>query len=195
MSSEICLVSASPRRSELLDQIGIRHRVMPVSIDESRRADEAPEVFAERVARDKALAGRVALTEAGDQPLLAADTAVVVEDHVLGKPAGRADGRRMLEMLSGRTHRVYTAVALHAGGRLASCTSCTEVSFRVIASWETASYWDTGEPRDKAGGYAIQGLGAVFVSGLSGSYSGVMGLPLFETSQLLAAAGIKVLAR
>ena len=125
-----------------------------------------------------------------DRPVLAADTAVVVDGEILGKPADRADGVRMLERLSGRTHEVLTAVALASAGQVAVCRCRSEVAFRAIGSAEAREYWDTGEPCDKAGGYAIQGLGAVFVADLRGSYSGVMGLPLYETAEFLRSAGV-----
>jgi septum formation protein len=139
----------------------------------------------------KARAGR---TQRPDRPVLGADTAVVVDDTILGKPAGRDDAIAMLGRLSGREHRVLTAVAL-AGERDESRLSVSHVRFRPVDAAEAAAYWDTGEPADKAGGYAVQGLGALFVESLSGSYSGVMGLPLFETGELLRRAGIALLGR
>jgi septum formation protein len=126
-----------------------------------------------------------------ERPVLAADTAVVIDGEILGKPHGAADGVRMLQLLSGRTHEVVTSVALAAErGATRSCLSRSEVTFREITDSEAREYWNTGEPADKAGGYAIQGLGAVFVARLRGSFSGVMGLPLFETAALLQSAGV-----
>ncbi|MCQ4299958.1 Maf-like protein [Pseudomonas songnenensis] len=183
------LASASPRRRELLAQIGVPFSLIDVSVDETPSPTESPEAYVERVAREKALAGLASL---GDQDgcVLGADTSVVLDQHILGKPVDRADGLAMLAALSGRTHRVMTAVAL------ASRTACdvrvviSEVSFRVIEQAEAERYWASGEPADKAGGYAIQGWGAVFVSQLHGSYSAVVGLPLCETAQLVDAFGL-----
>ena len=188
MDPVICLASNSPRRRELLSQIGVSHTVMAADIDESVLSGESPRAYVVRLAREKALAVR----QTGQPlPVLAADTTVVVDGRVFGKPRDRADAIYMLSELAGRAHEVLTAVALvgarGAGERLSSNTVC----FRKISADECAAYWETGEPRDKAGGYAIQGLGAVFVESLSGSYSAVMGLPLFETGELLQAAGIQ----
>jgi septum formation protein len=124
------------------------------------------------------------------RPVLAADTAVVIDAEILGKPVDREDAERMLRLLSGRTHQVLTAVALATASRLFSRVSRSEVTFRSISVPEARDYWNTGEPRDKAGGYAIQGLGAVFVVDLHGSHSGVMGLPLYETAEILEEAGV-----
>lgn len=188
MQPVICLASNSPRRRELLSQIGVSHIVTAADIDESVLSGEQPRAYVTRLAREKALAVR----RAGQPlPVLAADTTVVVDGRVFGKPRDRADAVYMLSELSGRAHEVLTAVALvgahGVGERLSSSTVC----FRKISAEECAAYWETGEPRDKAGGYAIQGLGAVFVESLTGSYSAVMGLPLFETGELLRLAGVK----
>jgi septum formation protein len=185
----IYLASRSPRRSELLSQIGVNHRLLEVDVDETPRAGEPPGAYVVRLAREKAQAGHAALMEQPDAPVLGADTAVVVGRHVLGKPRDREDALRMLAALSGRTHRVYSGVAL-LGSRWETRLSVSEVTFRRIGSREAEAYWTGGEPRDKAGAYAIQGLGAVFISELRGSYSGVMGLPLYETAELLANQGI-----
>jgi septum formation protein len=181
----LVLASRSPRRRELLWQIGVPHHVAAADIDEQPLPGETPADCVQRLALAKART----VPPAG-LPVLGADTAVVLDGQMLGKPADRAEGVAMLRRLSGRTHRVLTAVALvdAHGSRLA--VSASEVEFRVLAEAECQRYWDCGEPRDKAGGYAIQGLGAVFISALRGSYSGVMGLPLFETAALLAAAGV-----
>jgi len=155
-------------------------------------AGEAPAAYVSRTAGAKAAAGLAACRARGlpPRPVLAADTAVIIDGEVLGKPRDAADSLRMLGLLSGRAHEVLTGVALAtaAGSALRLCSS--RVRFREIGADEAREYWDTGEPRDKAGGYAIQGLGAVFVADLQGSYSGVMGLPLFETAELLRAAGV-----
>jgi septum formation protein len=186
---QIALASRSPRRRELLAQIGVRHRVVDVDVDESPRPAEVAAEYVLRLALAKARAGtgRVA-----GLPVLGADTAVVVDDAILGKPADREDAMAMLRRLSAREHRVLTAVAL-VGDREATRLSVSHVRFRAIAAGEAAAYWATGEPADKAGAYAIQGLGALFVESLSGSYSGVMGLPLYETAELLRHAGIDLL--
>ncbi len=188
----ICLASRSPRRRELLHQIGVDFDVIDVDVDEQRGPQESAEAFVARVALDKARAGRSALPAASPMPVLGADTAVVIDDEVLGKPRDGADAARMLSLLSGRTHRVLTAVALVAG-RETVCVSTSNVTFRTLGDAECAAYWASGEPADKAGAYAIQGLAAVFISRLEGSYSGVMGLPLYETATLLQESGITVI--
>lgn len=183
----LCLASVSPRRRELLSQIGVPHIVVGADIDESLRPGETSRDYVIRLAREKALSVR-----AGAQalPVLAADTTVVLDGSVFGKPRDEADAVGMLARLSGRSHEVLTAVALADARGINGRLSCSTVRFRTLSSAECLAYWNTGEPRDKAGGYAIQGLGAVFIESLSGSYSGVMGLPLFETGELLQAAGI-----
>jgi septum formation protein len=187
-SPAICLASMSPRRRELLAQIGVPHTVVAAHVDESLLPDEAPADYVARLARLKAITVR----ERGEAlPVLAADTTVVLEGLVFGKPADRADALGMLAALAGRTHEVLTAVALATGRGVALRVNRSSVRFRNIGREEMEAYWQTGEPRDKAGGYAVQGYGAVFVAALSGSYSGVMGLPLFETAQLLREADIR----
>jgi septum formation protein len=194
----VILASASPRRTELLAQIGVPHRVVPAQIDERRAAGEPIEVCVRRLARNKALEVQVALAAvagaaaAVELAVLGADTAVVVDDDLLGKPRDRADALAMLARLSGRWHQVLSAVALASANGLQCSLSRSELRFRALSARECAAYWDSGEPRDKAGAYAIQGLGAAFVEELRGSYSGVVGLPLFETAQLLAGAGVPV---
>jgi len=183
---QIHLASQSPRRRALLQQIGIRHAVVDVAVDETPLPREAPAEYVLRLALAKARAGHALRPE---RPVLGADTAVVIDDEVLGKPADRADAIAMLDRLAGREHRVLTAVAL-VGEREETRLSVSHVRFRPVAAGEAEAYWATGEPADKAGGYAVQGLGALFVESLSGSYSGVMGLPLFETGELLRRAGI-----
>ena len=183
----VCLASVSPRRRELLTQIGVSHTVVGADIDESVKPGEAPRDYVLRMARQKALTVR----ERGESlPVLAADTTVVLDNTIYGKPRDRADGMAMLGRLSGRTHEVLTAVALASSNEVTVRLSVSTVRFRGLSPEECAAYWDTGEPRDKAGGYAIQGAAAVFIEALSGSYSGVMGLPLFETGELLRAAGV-----
>lgn len=183
----LCLASMSPRRRELLKQIGVAHRVSAPHIDESVRPGEAPADYVVRMARTKALAVRE--QDAG-LPVLSADTIVVIDELILGKPVGAAEAVAMLERLSGRAHEVLTAVALAAEEGHSFHLSASEVRFRALSRAECIAYWQSGEPKDKAGAYAIQGKGAVFIESLSGSYSGVMGLPLYETAQLLRAAGV-----
>jgi septum formation protein len=184
----ICLASMSPRRRELLAQIGVPHVVVAAHVDESLLPSESPGDYVTRLARLKA----TTVLEKGEAlPVLAADTTVVLEGSVYGKPADRADGLAMLAALAGRTHQVLTAVALATGRGVAVRLNRSAVRFRDIERAEMEAYWETGEPCDKAGGYAIQGYGAVFVAELSGSYSGVMGLPLLETAELLRSAGIR----
>lgn len=185
----IYLASASPRRAELLRQIGVDFSTVIADLDETPRERERPEEYVLRVAREKAEYAGERLLPPGCA-VLAADTAVVLEDEIFGKPADRDDALSMLARLSGREHRVLTAVSLHARGSDWSALSESRVQFRGITPQEALAYWESGEPADKAGGYAIQGLGAVFVQHLQGSYSGVMGLPLFETARLLQEAGL-----
>lgn len=184
----LLLASASPRRRELLDRIGVGHSVLPMDLDETPRAGEAPADFALRMALEKARAG----LERSDRtlPVLGADTVVVIDGKILGKPRDRAHALEMLGQLSGREHRVLTAVALVREGCEAVRLSESTVRFRLFGPEEAEAYWETGEPRDKAGAYGIQGLGELLVEHLSGSHSGVMGLPLFETGELLREFGI-----
>jgi len=189
--SHLYLASASPRRRELLLQIGVTCQVLPVDLDESPEPGESAEHYVGRLALDKARAALTLLGKAERTLILAADTAVVIGADILGKPRDAADAAAMLRRLSGGEHRVLSGVALiGADGRETSALSESRVRMRRIFDAEIAAYWATGEPADKAGGYAIQGRAAVFVEALSGSYSGVMGLPLFETAALLAAAGV-----
>jgi septum formation protein len=185
----VYLASGSPRRRELLQQIGVSFRVVGTGIDETVLPGEAPPAYVTRVAAAKADAGWSSST-AAPAPVLAADTAVVLDGRILGKPSGRQDAQDMLQQLSGRTHEVLTAVALKSAKGLQSRISRSAVTFRNIAAHEALAYWETGEPNDKAGAYAIQGRAAIFISDLRGSYSGVMGLPLFETAELLSGAGV-----
>ena len=188
------LASGSPRRRELLTQIGVPFDLLKVAVDESLRLGEAPLEYVQRLAAEKARAGYEALLHRNlpGGCVLGADTSVVVDGMILGKPAHCADAVTMLTSLSGRSHDVITAIALATPQGVNVAHSITAVSFRTISPEEAAAYWDTGEPADKAGAYGIQGLGAVFVEGIQGSYTGVVGLPLFETAQLLQQAGIAV---
>jgi len=191
MSADIYLASVSPRRLELLRQIGIEPEVIPVDVDETPKIGEPPTDYVLRLAHAKAEAGH-RLLDHPPLPILAADTAVVMGDRILGKPHNRSQGLDMLRQLSGTSHEVLTAVALVTDS-VDTRLSRSLVTFRQISDREAGDYWDSGEPEDKAGGYAIQGQAAVFISGLSGSYSGVMGLPLFETAELLQNVGIRPL--
>lgn len=186
----IYLASASPRRSALLAQIGIAHKVAPVTVDESVAGAEAPETYVTRLAALKAETLWRRLTEPDRLPVLGSDTTVVVNDSILGKPANEDECVHMLQLMSGRTHQVHTAVALRSPAGSAVRLSVSEVTFRELSMAEMRGYWRTGEPADKAGGYAVQGRAAVFISRIAGSYSGIMGLPLFETAELLAAQKI-----
>jgi septum formation protein len=190
----VYLASASPRRRELLRQIGVPFRVVGAAVDEAVLPAEPAAAYVARLAAAKADAGwtgsRHAGKGAGDVPVLAADTAVVLGGTILGKPRDRQDAEDMLRQLSGRTHAVLTAVALRTSRGIDSMISRSEVTFRAIAAGEAKDYWESGEPLDKAGAYAIQGLAAIFVADLRGSFSGVMGLPLFETAALLSRAGV-----
>jgi septum formation protein len=185
----VCLASASPRRRDLLWQIGVPHKAVPANLDENPLPGESPHDYVERLAVEKAMTVR----NRGERlAVLAADTAVVLDGVVFGKPVDRADALAMLGRLSGRVHQVLTAVALASERSIEVRVSGTSVRLRDLTLAEREAYWQSGEPRDKAGGYAIQGYGAVFVESLSGSYSGVVGLPLAETAELLRAAGIAV---
>ncbi len=184
------LASGSPRRRELLAQIGVPFVTLIASIDETALPDEPARRYVERLAREKALAGLATLERPEGAVVLGADTAVVLDGRILGKPNDRADALSTLAALSGREHEVMTAVALAAADRVESRVVVSRVRFRPLRPGEAEAYWATGEPRDKAGGYGIQGLAAVFVSQLEGSYSAVVGLPLCETAQLLEVFGI-----
>ncbi len=187
-AAPLVLASQSPRRRELLDQVGLRYRALAPAIDETPWPREAPEALAERLARDKAAAG---LRAAGDAvPVLAADTVVVVDGEALGKPADEPHALAMLAHLSGRSHSVVGGIAVATAAGTDSRIVTTRVTLRPTSEVERHAYWASGEPRGKAGAYAVQGLGAVFVERLDGSYSNVVGLPLFETLALLRAHGV-----
>jgi septum formation protein len=205
--ADVYLASRSARRRELLKQINVKFEPLLLrlsaprgaDVDESRHDGESPGAYVERVAREKAecalrILGMRAL---GQKPVLAADTVVICDDEVLGKPANPDEAAQFLKRLSGRTHEVRTAVAVTSttlqGAQALSVVSVSLVTFRELGEAEIKRYCETGEPYDKAGGYGIQGMAAVFVERLEGSYSGVMGLPLAETAQLLGKAGVKVL--
>lgn len=195
------LASTSPRRRELLTQIGVRFDVLRVDVNEDPLPAESALDYVQRLAAEKAAAGLQLLRQRDlDGAVLGADTTGLLDGRILVKPVDRHDAIRMLLEMSGRTHEVLTGVALAFGGGasgdslLVAC-SRTAVTFRSIDAAEASAYWDTGEPADKAGAYGIQGFGAVFVESIAGSYTGVVGLPLFETAQLLRQAGIPVWQR
>ncbi len=188
----LMLASASPRRAELLRQIGVEFSINPVDLDERVEPGEAPETYVRRLALAKAQAVR---QNPGSESclVLGSDTSVVLEGVILGKPQDEADFVAMLSSLAGRRHQVWTGVALVRETGDAEVTAVvTDVSFRAIEHAELTAYWRTGEPCDKAGGYGIQGKGAIFVERIEGSYSAVMGLPLFETAKLLRQAGFEL---
>ncbi len=188
----VILASASPRRCELLTQIGVSFEQRVAAIDETPGVGESPADYVVRVALEKARV--VCAAGKPDLPVLGADTEVVVDGAILGKPADFAHARAMLRQLSGRAHEVFSAVALVAQ-REAVTVNRSTVWFRALEDREIEAYWRSGEPRDKAGAYAIQGLAATFIQRLDGSYSGVMGLPLYETARLLQDFGIEVLSQ
>ena len=190
VAPQITLASASPRRRELLDQIQVTYQVLPVDIDESYIEGETAEQFVTRLALEKAQAGFKLLSQ---RPALGSDTIVVCEQQILGKPENRQHGFTMLKRLSGKTHKVMTAVAICNGSVEYCKLSCSEVEFTELSQQQIEAYWETGEPRDKAGGYGIQGIAAQFIKNIKGSYSGIMGLPLYETTELLKLTGIPVL--
>ena len=190
--AQIILASASPRRRELLDQLGIAYETLPVDIDETPLAGESPEAYVERLAMEKACAGFLK----GERrlPALGSDTIVLSGERILGKPRDHDDAVAMLKLLSGETHQVFTAVAMADADQTLCLLNRSKVSLRTLSDSEIEAYWNSGEPADKAGAYAIQGKAAQFIKRVDGSYSGVMGLPLYETAELLKHFGIKLLA-
>jgi len=197
MIEQLILASASPRRRELLDQMMVSYIVHPANIDETPKNAEIAEDYVIRIAAEKSAACQGLLDS--KLPILAADTSVVINGLILGKPENEAHAIEMLQRLSGRCHTVYTAVSFRSAETSGDkvfhhqTLSVTEVNFRCIELTEIKAYWKTGEPDGKAGAYAIQGLGSVFVESIKGSFSGVVGLPLFETAELLSKQGIKII--
>ena len=187
------LASASPRRKDLLDQLGLACTVLPQDIDESRLPSELPADYVMRLARQKAEAALQSVDTIVGACCLGSDTTVVCDNEIFEKPVDARDARRMLGALSGKTHQVLTAVALASTSGIEVLLSTSDVTFRSLTSAEIDAYWRTGEPADKAGAYGIQGLAAMFVTHISGSYSGIMGLPVAETIALLNGAGITTL--
>jgi len=190
LNYDLTLASASPRRAQILAQIGVNFRTSPAEIDETPRSNESAVDYVQRMALEKV--NRVLKTESYSKPVLGSDTTVVFDSIILGKPQDADDATRILSMLSGSTHQVLTAVVVSDGTECQSLLSKTEVRFRTISIKECQTYWQTGEPQDKAGAYAIQGYGAVFVESIRGSYSGVVGLPIAETTQLLQQFNIPI---
>ena len=192
----IILASASPRRAELLGQIGVDFEKAHADIDESLRPGEGAEAYVRRLAREKAQVILRQSDRMSTLPILGADTSVIIGDEILGKPDDYEHFHRMMVKLSDRPHQVMTAIALiMPTGEQLEALSVSNVLFRHLQEAEIEAYWQSGEPVGKAGGYAIQGLGAIFIKKLEGSYSGVMGLPLFETAQLLNQVGITTVER
>jgi len=194
-ATQLYLGSASPRRRALLSQVGIRFAVVPTDVPERRRAGESPREMASRLACEKAMAAHAIAGRRGYpvRPVLGADTIVVLDGESLGKPSDQDHARAMLRRLGGRTHEVITALALLSGEEVHRALSRSRVTFKPLSRDEIDAYCATGEPVDKAGAYAIQGRGGLLVRRLEGSYSGVVGLPLFELHQLLRHAGISPL--
>jgi septum formation protein len=189
---DIHLASSSPRRHEILAALGLNFTAAGVDIDETRHDAEPVDAMVLRLAVAKVEAARARLK--GSVPVIGADTAVAVDDQILGKPRSEDEALTMLRTLSGRDHRVLTGVALAYRGDVSTAISVTKVRFREIGPDEARAYWQSGEPRDKAGAYAVQGLGGVFVESISGSYTGVVGMPVFETATLLEKVGLALLS-
>lgn len=190
-SITVYLASASPRRQQLLHQVGISHQVICPDIDESVRQDESPEAFVSRMALEKAQAGLARIQAEGftAAPVLGADTCIVLDGEIIGKARDRSDGLRILQRLAGRSHQVLTGVALVAGDTVQQALSRNVVVFGPLSANEIEAYWDSGEPGDKAGAYAIQGKAAAFIERTEGSYSGIVGLPLFEVINMIKKTG------
>ncbi|WP_314253031.1 Maf family protein [Eikenella halliae] len=195
MPNTIYLASASPRRREILVSLGFQPVPLAAETDETARPGEAVADYVVRMARQKNAAARQLAAQRGlalAQPLLSADTVVALDNAILGKPRDAAHARELLESLSGREHQVWTAVCVSLGGQTLEAAQRSDVRFKELSTQEIAAYIASGEPLDKAGAYGIQGIGGVFVAHLSGSFSGVMGLPVFETVQLLRQLGSPV---
>lgn len=196
---DLILASASPRRAELLSQIGIKYKVQAVDIDESSLPNETPEVLVQRLALEKSCAVNASKNSVKNSllnkqiPILGSDTLGIINGELLVKPENFEHAYSMLSTMSGCWHEILTAVAITHQGETQLKLNLNRVLFRKISDKEIQAYWKTGEPQDKAGAYAIQGLAASFVERIEGSYSGIMGLPLFETSQLLRQFGISVI--
>jgi septum formation protein len=190
INAEIILASTSPRRRQLLTQLGVSYQVSAVTIDETPWVNEDPLAYVQRVSAAKSDAS--AQLNSTLVPILAADTVVVLDKKIMGKPKNQQHAAEMLIALSAKTHQVYSAISLR-GKQHWQRVNVTDVTFRALKPSEIEAYWQTGEPCDKAGGYAIQGLGSIFIQSIQGSFSAVMGLPLFETAELLTQQGINIL--
>ena len=191
MNFDLYLASQSPRRRELLQQLGVRFEVRPADLPEKVQPGESPSAFVQRLAMEKASAVWSSLKQEQRRPVLGADTIVCIDEHILGKPRNKQAGIDMLQLLSGRSHQVVTGVAL-VSQQHSVCVNVSQVTFKPLSLDEIKRYWASAEPSDKAGGYAIQGYAAAFITHLDGSYSGVMGLPLYETAQLLQSQQIPI---
>jgi septum formation protein len=191
----IYLASRSPRRAELLTQMGVKFQILASDIDESVAAGESPDAYVKRLAKSKVSTGLAYMTSQGlpHHPVLAADTTVAAKGNILGKPENDADAYAMLKSLSGSWHEVHTSLAVAFEGKIETALSTTRVEIALLEDEVIQSYIASGEPRDKAGAYGIQGLAGAFIKRIEGSYSGVMGLPVYETAQLLKNAGIRLL--
>lgn len=191
MGVDAYLASASPRRKELLEQLGVRFAIRVADIPEVVQQGETARQYVQRLALEKASKVWRSLAAAERRPVIGADTEVVIDEHILGKPVSREHAIEMLSLLSGRTHQVLTGVAV-VSQQHSVCVNVSAVRFRVLDQHEIEAYWLTGEPVDKAGAYAIQGFAAAFIEHINGSYSGVMGLPLYETTILLRQHGVPI---
>lgn len=191
--AQIILASASPRRRELLEQIGVVAIVQSVDIDESKKPGESVMTYVQRLATEKAKTGFDIIENRENLPVLGSDTIVEIDEGILGKPVNRQQAKDMLQLLSGKKHTVHTSVAIVTNKAKLIATSSTQVQFKVLEEEEIDGYIATGEADDKAGSYAIQGRAAQFINNINGSFSGVMGLPLYETVQLLKQCGVKTL--
>lgn len=200
--NKIYLASKSPRRRELLRQIGVGFEILllrdgsarPTDVPETPRPNELPADYVKRVTNEKAVAAwnMMLMRKLPVRPVLAADTTVVLDGVIFGKPASRSEAHAMLTSLSGHTHQVLTSIAVHFHTKVLERTQISDVTFHKLTPQQINQYCDTQEPYDKAGGYGIQGSAAQYISSITGSYSGIMGLPLFETAQLLAESGISI---
>ncbi|MGB0466339.1 MAG: Maf family protein [Pontibacterium sp.] len=187
--ADLVLASASPRRRELLEQIGVHFSLLPVDICEAPFEGESPELYVARLATEKAQAG---FKHSAGKPVLGSDTTVVLDNKILGKPVDEQDCQTMLMALSGRSHQVMTGVAITDSRGTQVRVVTTKVQFKPLTPERCKAYWASGEPQDKAGAYGIQGLGAIFVDHIEGSYSSVVGLPLAETAEMLEHAGVPI---
>ncbi len=195
MTASIYLASTSPRRQELLRQIGIEFIQIPLDVDERQMSQESADTYVRRLALLKAREGLITLVPTDTRPVLGADTIVVLDGRIFGKPADEAEAKNMLKALSGRRHQVMTAIALVTHEKEEVLLRSTDVIFRPLSDEDVNAYCQTGEFYDKAGAYALQGKGALFVEHIEGSYSGVVGLPLMETADVLARFGVSVLVK